>query len=43
MLLKKYGKDELVQDKLSVFNFILSLNDEYERESAALKDLTLYV
>lgn len=43
ILLKKYGKDELLQEKLAYFNYILVLNEEYEREAALFRDLTAYV
>lgn len=43
ILLKKFGKDELLQEKLGYLNFILALNEEYEREANLFKDLNLYV
>jgi hypothetical protein len=29
ILLKKFGKDELLQEKLGYLNYILALNEEY--------------
>ena len=43
ILLKKFGKDELLQDKLGYLNYVLALNEELERESSILKDLSNYV
>ena len=43
ILLKKFGKDELLQDKLGYLNYVLALNEELEREASILKDLSNYV
>lgn len=32
-----------MQEKLGYLNYMLALNEEYEREAALFRDLTLYV